>query len=65
MALPIEPYEDVFKTFEKDVLGRSVSEGHPQDVDRTRPLELRVRPFRDLLIKSAGDVLKIPVGDVP
>lgn len=38
--------------------------GRPQDVGRTCPLELRIRPNEDVLIKYAGDVLKMLVEDV-
>ena len=42
-----------------------VSEGHPQDVGRTRSLELNIRPYVDVHIMSAGEVAKTSVGDVP
>ena len=38
--------------------------GRPQDVGRTCPLELRIRPKEDVLIKYVGDVLKMLVEDV-
>ena len=41
------------------------SEGRPQDVGRTRPLELNIRPYENVLITSAGDVLKTLAGDDP
>ena len=44
---------------------KDVSEGRPEDVGRTRPLMLNIRPHRDVLITSAGGVLKTSVGDVP
>ena len=39
--------------------------GRPQDVGRTRPLELQIRPYRDVLVTSAEDLLKTLAGDVP
>ena len=38
-------------------LGRpqDVSEGCPQSVGRTRPFELNIRPYGDVLITSAGN----------
>ena len=44
---------------------RDVSEGCPQGVGRTRPLELHIRPYGEVLITSAGDVLTTSVRDVP
>ena len=41
---------------------RDVSEGRPQVVVRTHPLELHIRPYGDVFIASAGDVLKTPIG---
>lgn len=38
---------------------------HPQDVCRRRPLELHIRPHGFVLITSAGDLLKTPLGDDP
>ena len=48
-------------------LGRpqDVSEGLHQGVGRTPLLELNIKPYRDVLITSAGDVFKTLVGDVP
>ena len=31
----------------------------------TRPLELQIRPYWDVLVTSAGHVLKTSTGDVP
>ena len=31
----------------------------------TRPLELQIRPYWDVLVTSAGNVLKTSKGDVP
>ena len=42
-----------------------MSLGRPQDVGTARPLELNTRPYGNVLIKSAGEVLKTSVGDVP
>ena len=41
---------------------RDTSEGRPQDVGRTHPLELPIRPYGDLLTTSDEDVLKISRG---
>ena len=48
-------------------MSRDVSEGRPQDIGRTRRLELHIRPYAygDVLITFAGDVLKTSVRDVP
>ena len=60
MKHKLSPYLlDVFYLTRKDV-----SEGRPEDVGRTRPLMLNIRPHRDVLITSAGGVLKTSVGDV-
>ena len=37
---------------------RDFCQGRPQKVGRTRSLELKIRPYGDVLITSAGDVLK-------
>ena len=50
-ALLIEPYKDVF-------------EGRPQDVGKTRSLELNIRPYGDILITSAEGILKTSIGNV-
>ena len=42
-----------------------MTEGCPQGVGRTRPLELNIRPYGDVFTTSVGDVLKMSVGDVP
>ena len=55
LSLLIEPYKDAL----------DVSKGSPQDVGRTRLLELNIRPCGDIFITFAGDVLKTSVGDVP
>ena len=52
LALLIEPYKDV-------------SQGRFQEVGGTHPLELNIRPYEDVLIRSVGDVLKTSVGDAP
>ena len=44
---------------------RKISEGRPQDVGRTPPLQFHSRPYRDILKTYAGDVLKTLVRDVP
>ena len=44
---------------------RDASEGRPEDVGRTSPLELHIRLYGYVLITSAGDALKTSVGDVP
>ena len=51
-ALLIEPYKDV-------------SQRCPQGVGRTRPMELNIRPYGDVLTASAGDILKTSLGDIP
>ena len=58
-CLLIEPYKDAFGT------SQHVSEERPQDVGRTRLLELNIRLYGDVLITSTGDVLKTSVGDIP
>ena len=42
-----------------------VSQGRPQDVGMTSPLESNIRPYGDVLITPAENVLKTSVGDVP
>ena len=44
---------------------RDGSEGRPQNVGRTCPLESDIRSYRDVLKMSEGDVLKTSGGDVP
>ena len=47
-------------------LGRPrVSKVRPQDVGSTRPLELKIKPYWDVLVTSALEVLKTSAGDVP
>ena len=44
---------------------QDVTKGQTQSVGRTRTLDLNIRPYGDVLITSAKDVLKTPIGDVP
>ena len=47
-------------------LGRPrVSKVRPQDVGSTHPLELQIKPYWDVLVTSALEVLKTSAGDVP
>ena len=47
-------------------LGRPrVSKVRPQDVGCTRPLELQIKPYWDVLVTSALEVPKTSAGDVP
>ena len=42
-----------------------MSLGRFQDIDGTRPVELNIRPYGDVPITSAWDVLNTSVGDFP
>ena len=42
-----------------------ICKGQPQGVGRTRPVELNIRQYGDVLITSVGDVFKTSEGDVP